>query len=204
MSAWRAFRWSVTAVCVLPALAFMTLASWTLASERGTGVGQADCALVFGSAAYGYDVPGPAMLRRVSTAVRLYHEGAVSRLILTGGKVDQDDQSEAEVMQRYAMRQSVPAGDMRTEERATSTWQNLRFAKPLLQDCTSVLGISDGYHLGRIRLFAFMQGWGSLDTYPADTLPPRAHHLQSFVRELAAAVYYMVLVPFVGDPQATE
>lgn len=204
MSAERILRWSVVVACALPAAALVVLASWIAVSERGTAVAQADCALVFGSAAYGYDVPGPAMLRRVSTAVRLYHEGAVQRLVLTGGKVDDDDQSEAEVMQRYAVRQSVPAAVMRTEERATSTWQNLAYAQPLLQDCTSLLGISDGYHLGRIRLFAFMQGWGSLDTYPADTPPPRMHHLQSFARELAAAVYYMVLVPFVGDPQATE
>lgn len=191
-------------VCTTPLVCVVLLASFIAFAERGTGVSEADCGLVFGSAAYGFDVPGPAMLRRISTAVRLYHEKKLKRLVLSGGKVDRDDQSEAEVMERYALRQSVPASAMQTEERATSTWQNLEYSRPFLADCDSIAAVSDGYHLGRIRLFAFMQGWGSLDTYPADEQPPTRHHLRSLLREVAAATYYLLTVPFLGDPQAQD
>lgn len=200
----RAFRYAAWLAAGLPGIALAALALFLLASERGTGADRADCALVFGSAAYGFDVPGPAMLRRVSTAVRLYHEDRVRLLVLSGGRVDSGDQSEAEVMRRYALRQSVPDGAMRTEERATSTWQNLAYARPLLEDCDSAVAVSDAYHLGRIRLFAFMQGWGSLATYPADGVLPARLHVRSVLREVAAATYYLLTVPFIGDPQAQE
>lgn len=196
----RRLVWGVGALLLAACASLTALAVFLFFAQEGSGEARAECALVFGSAVYGFDTPGPAMLRRVSTAVRLYHEGSVKRLIVSGGRTSPADQSEAEVMSRYARRQSVNQRDIVLEDRSRSTWQNLSYARPLAADCASVVAVSDGYHLGRIRLFARLLGWGSLATVPADEAPPPERLRVSLAREFAAALYYLTVVPFLGEP----
>jgi hypothetical protein len=53
------------------------------------------CGLVFGAAVHSVADPGPGILRRVRTGVRLYHAGRIDRLIFTGGRGNTSQQSEA-------------------------------------------------------------------------------------------------------------
>ncbi len=152
-----------------------------------------DCALVFGSAVYGWNVPGPSMQRRMSTAARLYEQGTVKRLIVTGGRTTSTDQTEAQAMFEQAKRRGVPAAAVTLENRAQSTWQNLRYSKPLVEGCHGVVAVSDGFHLARIRFAARLQGWGSLPTIPADDSPAFASHARSVLREFCAFVYYIMM-----------
>lgn len=187
------------------ALSVLMVLATIVLEEHGVAPGKpAECAVVFGSAVYGFNTPGPAMLRRVSTAVRLYHEGAVQKLIFTGGKTNSTDQSEADVMRVYAKRQSIPDSAIVVESQAQSTWENLKYTKPLTDDCDGVVAISDGYHLGRIRLTAWMLGWGSLPTVPADQSPPLPQHVRSVLREFAAIMYYVFMPTFNHEPEVDE
>jgi len=152
----------------------------------------ADCALVFGAAVHWDDVPGPGILRRTITAAKLMREGKVHRLILSGGRGDLHHQSEAEIMRRVAIREGVDPERIVLEDQSRSTWENLVYARPLLEDCTSVVAVSDAYHLARIRYLAAAQGWGSLSTYPASDLPRGTFLLRSVTREVSALLYFMV------------
>lgn len=165
----------------------------------------ADCGLVFGAAVYGYDRPGPAIVRRISTAARLYNEGMVKRLILTGGvgRGGGVSLSEASVMREQAVSYGVQVFDIRTEESSHSTMENLQFSRELVDDCQSVVGISDAFHLTRIRMLAFRQGWHNLTVQPADTRPNAGSELKSVVREVFALLYYgFYLDKVFGDPAA--
>jgi hypothetical protein len=94
-------------------------------------------------------------------------------------------------MQSYALRQGVRRADMVLENNARSTWENLQFVRNLTQDCESVVAISDQYHLGRIRLLAWRQGWFGLQTYPAqDREPVAGIERWSFQREVFGVLYY--------------
>ena len=57
--------------------------------------------------------------------------------------------------------QGVDPDRITLEEEATSTWENLVYARPLVSDCSSIVGISDRYHLARIQYLAELQDWGS-------------------------------------------
>ncbi len=149
-----------------------------------------DCALVFGSAVYGWNTPGPAMIRRTSTAARLYNEKKVKTLIFSGGRTSRTDQSEATVMQNYALRQGVPASAIRTEENSHSTLENLENSKPLTKNCQNIVAISDGYHLARIDLLSNQMDWGTLETFPADDTASLKTYEYSIVREVVANLYY--------------
>jgi uncharacterized SAM-binding protein YcdF (DUF218 family) len=85
----------------------------------------------------------------------------------------------------------VPEEDMLTEEESSSTQENLRNTRPLLDDCTSIVGISDPYHLGRIGLLASHEGI-SLKLFPTDEHITQPFLLQSIFRETLGYAYYKV------------
>ena len=192
------FRSSLRIACLLFLASGTVLGALTfriLHASAGTGSLPVDCGLVFGAAVHRTDDPGPGIMRRTATAARLVREGSVQHLIFTGGKGDASNDSEAEVMRAVAMRQGIDPDLITLEEKSTSTWENLVYSRPLVADCASIVGISDGYHLARIRYLAELQGWGSLSTFPADSPPTGKFLVRSIVREIAALLYYMTLLP---------
>lgn len=149
------------------------------------------CGLVFGAAIHKGSLPGPAIVRRVETAVRLYHEKILDHIIFSGGKGSGESTSEAEVMRSYAIKAGIPAGDIIVEDQSRTTWENLVYSRPLVVSCSMVTGISDRYHLARIRLFAFAQGYSNFLTFPSDTDSSQWFELQSTLREALAILYYL-------------
>lgn len=180
---------------------FLLLISFILANFDGTATLPADCAIVFGAAVHGVPdgeegttqaVPGPGILRRVYTAVRLHKEGRVGKLFFTGGKGEGMPASEAGVMRDVALGQGIDSADITIEEHARSTSENLKFIRPYIQDCQNVIGISDAYHLSRIELLAYLQGW-RLPTYPAEGRTNVYFTVRSVLREALALVYVTAL-----------
>jgi uncharacterized SAM-binding protein YcdF (DUF218 family) len=58
---------------------------------------------------------------------------------------------EAESMRALAIDQGVPAGDIVLEQRATNTYENVKFVDEILKDhhWTSILLVSSPYHMRR-------------------------------------------------------
>jgi uncharacterized SAM-binding protein YcdF (DUF218 family) len=182
-------------VAAVLGIAILALFARVLLHFPGTAILPAECALVFGAAVHRGDDPGPGILRRTTTAARLVRNGTVGRLILTGGTGGGNAQSEAAVMQTVALLQGVAPENIVLEQESTSTSENLRNSRPLLQDCTSVIAISDRYHLARIAFLAEQQGYPVLPTYPADG-PIGAFFLtRSVLREAIALLYYAAFPP---------
>lgn len=155
--------------------------------------GEYVCGIVFGAAVHQGDLPGPGIHRRVATAARLYQEGILEHIILTGGKGGEEVASEAEVMRGVALSRGIAAGDLSLEEQARSTWENLLFSRSLARDCTTVIGISDRYHLARIAYMARVQGWENFFTLPSDREATWPFEVKSTGREVVALFYYMLL-----------
>lgn len=169
---------------------------WQVKSHfKGSATLPADCALVFGAAVYG-NLPGPAIVRRVETAATLYKEKKVNTLILSGGRGEGNQQSEATIMRREAVRRGVSAQDIVMEDASHSTWENLLYSQNLTSECSSVVGISDAYHLARIALIADRQGWVNFGTVPAGTRPPEMSENQSVLRETFAYLYYALRMDY--------
>lgn len=186
--------------CIVVGVLCMML--YVISQFDGTAEFPTDCAVVFGAAVHSVGTPGPGINRRVQTATRLYAEGKVNSLFLTGGKGSAEQASEAQVMRRVAMREGVPPEDILLEEEAHSTWQNLELVRPLMADCQSAVGISDRYHLARIQSLAWIQGWGPLTTYPADQTSTFRFEVRSVLREALALIYYSIILVFDSDARA--
>lgn len=199
------------AVCVVIMAVFLSLALYiylhfggTVSEEahlrqgfggQGSGGRGVVCGLVFGAAVHGTSLPGPGISRRVSTAARLYKEGVLRHIILSGGKGSQDVESEASVMRDVAIAGGIPSADISTEEQSRSTWENLVNSRPLTGSCSTIIGISDRYHLARIEYLAYLQGFRGFQTVPSDRDATPAFELKSLSREVVALLYYLLLSP---------
>ena len=118
-----------------------------------------DAALVLGCPAEADGSPSLCERCRVKSAVRLYKRGVVGRLVFSGGAAH-SPYVEADVMAELAVKRGVPAASILREGRALTTWQNVRYAKYLLEDnhLASTLVVSTADHLPRARRIAQFYG----------------------------------------------
>ena len=113
----------------------------------------AEVALVFGNYLLQDD--------RVDTAVELYKEGRVKKLLLLGGSGGMSDRkkenrTEAKLMAKRALRKGVRRKDLILEEDSTSTYQNCRNASVILRDLYGddidrLVLVSDTFHIKRCK-----------------------------------------------------
>lgn len=106
-------------------------------------------AVVLGAALKG-EKPGPALRERLDLACRLYKEGRVRKLVLSGGAPNRK-RSEAEVMKRYLTERGVAEEALLLEDRSTNTAENLAFVRPILIEhgIRDVYLITHDFHMYR-------------------------------------------------------
>src|SRR5579885_1289121 len=114
---------------------------------------KADLALVFG-----HHDPGVAS-HRASHAARLFREGFVPRLLLSGGGgTTQDELAEAHQMASVALALGVPESALLLETRSRNTFQNAAYSLEALRDAgllggiSAVLLVSCPWHMRRVLL----------------------------------------------------
>jgi uncharacterized SAM-binding protein YcdF (DUF218 family) len=77
-------------------------------------------------------------------------------VVFTGGS-SRGRISEAEAMAAYAVHRGVPAERIGLETRSRSTWENVRFALPMIESYDWIAIASDPMHAARGRRYALQQ-----------------------------------------------
>lgn len=181
-------------------MAVMLGLSWYAASSiflytQKSAETPADAAIVLGAAAWG-NRPSPVFRARIDHAIRLYEQGQVDTLILTGGVGSRSSLSEAEVARRYAGARGVPDDAMLIEERSTSTLENLRNAEIVAEQngIETVLITSNPFHMRRAMHMAQSVGLDAAPS-PTQTTVWRSDASRNFqyFREFLAYMYFLVV-----------
>lgn len=142
------------------------------------------------------DGPSVLLRDRLDTALAYWEEHPDIKIVVTGGKGDDEHVSEAQCMYDYLTAHGVDGANIYMEDRSRNTWQNICFSKPLMEtngmdcmaDCRPIL-VSSGFHLSRILMLwerANPEGWS-----PATLAAPVSHApsaVQMFFREPLALV----------------
>jgi vancomycin permeability regulator SanA len=114
---------------------------------------EGDCAVVLGAAVRDNGRPSDALRDRVHTAAKLYRQGKVRRLLMTGG-TGPNGRSEPQAMRDLAVSYGVPASAILLDEGGHNTAASLH--NLVLLDERHQLGrllvVSHGHHTARIRL----------------------------------------------------
>jgi uncharacterized SAM-binding protein YcdF (DUF218 family) len=96
--------------------------------------------------------PHPVQVWRVDLARRAFDALGASRVVFSGGP-SKGRPAEAEAMAAYARRKFMPPEAIEVETAATSTWQNVQFSLPLVNNYDRVAFVSDPLHAARARRY---------------------------------------------------
>lgn len=153
---------------------------------------KSDCIIVLGCRVYG-TVPSPFLVTRIEEGLRLYREGYGEHIIVSGGQGPGEDISEARAMKNYLMNRGIEESRVIIEDKSTSTFTNLRYAKQkmLEHDLGAAIVVSNKYHLARASLMAKSLGLDS--TYSGVFVSEyKAPEITGFLREIPALAYTLL------------
>lgn len=134
--------------------------------------------LILGAAVWPDGRPSPALERRTAHALALWRAGAGSRIVCCGG-LGRHAPSEAEVMARLLQEAGVPAEAILREERSTSTYENIAFARACLAEPRVVI-VTDPYHAPRAVVIARRLGLEPRADCPDHRASPKARAREGF------------------------
>ncbi len=144
----------VTAVVAVYVIVFHTNLIWWMASplKLSAPPTKADAIVVFAGGVGESGRAGGGAQERLRQAIDLYKGGYAPYLVFSSGYVYSF--REAESMRALAIDQGVPASVIVLEERATNTYQNVRFTNDILRDhrWRRILLVSSPYHMRRAVL----------------------------------------------------
>ena len=109
---------------------------------------RADAIMIFGSGVRSDGRASLTLRARTRHGYDLWKRGLAPKILCTGG-VGAHGPAESEVQEQLLIGWGVPATVILKEEKSTSTWENAQFAAPLLPAGSSVIAVSDPYHLWR-------------------------------------------------------
>ena len=167
---------------------FQRISIWQYASVDETC--KADLAIVLGAAASD-KVVSPVFRERINQGIRLYRNGYVEKIMITGGYGEGNQYSDAYIGMQYAMKQGIPKEDILIEEKSTITQENLENAKVIMEQngLQSALIVSDPLHMKRSMLLAKDTG---IEAYSSPTTTSMYQGTWVKLKFLAREVFFYV------------
>ncbi|MCL2285600.1 MAG: YdcF family protein [Firmicutes bacterium] len=136
-------------MCIVPAALAVFLFIY---GNTGSVTYNEDVVIVLGAGVRGEVVTRP-LARRLDAAFDYWQRNPNAYIITTGGLGNRAVITEAEAMARYLVRRGIPRERILLEEHSTSTYENLKFAKEILDghfpDGFSAVLVTNDFHIFR-------------------------------------------------------
>ena len=197
----RGWLTALLVLVILGLLAFGALEVYIGLHSRDRMAGEPQVMVIFGCQVR-RDGPSILLRDRLDTALDYLEDHPDIRIVVTGGKGDDEHMSEAQAMYDYLTVHGVDGERIWMEDQSRNTWQNINNTFALMEgegwDLTDdVLLVSSGFHLARIELLWDRVRTGILrdevynDQYISTLAAPVSHapsRVQMFFREPLALV----------------
>lgn len=123
-----------------------------------------DAIIVLGAAVHG-KTPSVSLADRLDTAVEYHKQNPDAVIVVSGGKGPQEEISEAEAMKNYLIKKGVNKTKIIKEEKSTSTLENFKFSKEILDKTFSknysTAYITNEYHIYRASGISKIAGFNN-------------------------------------------
>lgn len=183
---------------LLGILAFGALEVYIGVNSQSYLVGDPKFMVIFGCQVKP-DGPSVLLKDRLDTALAYWEDHPDIKIVVTGGKGDDEHISEAQCMYDYLTAHGVDGSQIYMEDQSRNTWQNVNYTFALLKEegwdpGFDVLLVSSGFHLSRIRMLwerARPNFFGPTDQNLCTLAAPVSHfpsRVQMFFREPLALV----------------
>ena len=157
----KIFAIVLTVVLLIPA-------GLIISGMDGKGTPGGEVLIVLGTTVNGTE-PSPMLKQRLDAALEYLNTWPEAKCIVTGGKGDAENLSEAQCMYNYLTAAGIDASRITMEDQATSTVENLQHVRVML-DTNTVDILSSDFHLYRAGLIARDAGF-TPTLIPAKTTP---------------------------------
>ena len=122
-----------------------------------------DAIIVLGAAVYGEE-PSGALINRLDASIEYYNKNPDAVIVVSGGQGPQEDITEALAMERYLLSKGIPQDKIIKEERSTSTHENFKYSKELLDEyfdgkSYTIAFVTNDYHTYRAGSIAKLAGF---------------------------------------------
>ena len=174
-------------LCILLIIALLIPAVLIVGTMDGRGEPSGEVLIVLGTTVNGTE-PSPMLRQRLDAAVEFLNAHPDTACIVTGGKGDEHNLSEAQCMWNYLTAAGIEESRITQEDRANSTVENLRNVRSML-DTDEVTILSSDFHLFRSGLIAEDAGFTAA-LIPAKT-EPFSFLAPWFLREIFALYGYL-------------
>ena len=195
----RAAAWCELALIAALLLGFSLFTVLETMVVRGSFADESDApvsaVIVLGAGVNG-ETPSLTLRTRIDAAAAYLEEHPDVPVVLSGGQGPGEALTEAECMRRALVRRGVDESRLYPEERSTSTQENLRYSRAILEElgvdpAQRVAIVTSDFHLCRARLM-----WGG-DTAAVPAHLPSALYFQCltvnyFIREAFGLAAYFV------------
>lgn len=181
---------AIQAGIVLGLLLYASVETLIWLGGRPTELRQTDYLLILGARVRGETI-SLSLKDRLDRGIEYLDRYPDAAVILSGGRGPGENVSEAEAMKRYLKDHGIAEARIMTEDRSTSTYENVMFTRDMLessgisvQDKTFTV-VTNSYHLYRAKELARkagLQAYGLPAPAPPFTLP------KSYTREFAAVL----------------
>ena len=148
--------------------------------------GQFSYLFVLGTTVDGTE-PSPMLADRIEAAARYMEKNPHVIAVVTGGKADEENISEAQCMYNGLTALGIDSSRILLEDQATSTAENFEFSVALLDEklgsCPGNIGVlSSEFHLARAKMIGKSYGM-NISTVPAPTSDAKMF-FKYFLREI--------------------
>lgn len=152
---------------------------------------RADTALVMGAAQYN-GLPSPAFKRRLDRALELFNAGCVTKVVVTGGKMQGDNYSEGFSGAKYLNQKGIDKTNISYEETSTTSYENLNYARALVPKKEITL-VTDDYHSYRSSFLARGLGY-KVEIAPVFTKRKRQEYKLVFSELVKLTAYHLGVI----------
>lgn len=148
-----------------------------------------DYIIVLGAKVDG-DQPSPALRRRLNAAIEYLNENPDTKVVVSGGKGDDEHLSEAACMQRELIAAGIAPERIFMEDQSTSTAENMAFSKKWIDPDDSVGLVTNNFHVFRSVKIAEKAGYTNVSGLAAEYTGPTLPHYM--VREAICLIVEFV------------
>lgn len=163
----RVIRWIVTVIIAIEVCLVGFIAIYGQTENVSYNE---DAVIVLGAGIRGDRVTVP-LAYRLNTALEYHKKNPDALIVVTGGQGYQETVTEAYAMEKYLLEKGVDPKKIIKEENSTSTNENMRFTKEILdtifEDDYSVVVVTNNFHTYRGVEIAKMEGFESVYRKPA-------------------------------------
>ena len=172
----------------------LLLAFVAVSGHTDTADGEEKAVIVLGAGLRGTRVSG-LLARRLDAAYAYHLENPDAVIVVTGGQGSGEDIPEARAMKAYLVEKGVPDALILEEDQSTSTEENFRFARAVLEKHglsadLPVAYVTNAFHCYRAGKYAALAGFTDADAVPASI--GASSVLSCYLREVLALLYYWV------------